>query len=163
MSRQPEVPSLPIRVGVSAAITRGGQLLLVGFDDESGFHFNLPGGGVEAGESLHEAVHREVWEECGAEVSVGPLLLCWEYVPVRADYLFGRQPSVRFLFRCTLRPDSEPRLPERPDPHQVSVQWVPLAALPEAPLIPAIAERLVAALAAPAAVDPFYPLFPSAL
>jgi ADP-ribose pyrophosphatase YjhB (NUDIX family) len=68
-----------IRFGVNAAIVRDGAILLVEFNDEqSGLHYNLPGGGVELGETLHEALRRGVREETCAEVEVGPLLLVWE-------------------------------------------------------------------------------------
>lgn len=48
-----------IRVGVNAAIVRDQAILLVEFDDaQSGLHYNLPGGGVHAGETLHAALRR---------------------------------------------------------------------------------------------------------
>ena len=62
-----------IRVGVNAAIVRDESILLVEFDDETGRHCSLPEGSVEAGESLHQAVRREVREETGAEVGVSKL------------------------------------------------------------------------------------------
>jgi ADP-ribose pyrophosphatase YjhB (NUDIX family) len=36
--------------------------------------WSLPGGRVELGETLIEAVRREIKEECGLDVSVGPLV-----------------------------------------------------------------------------------------
>src|SRR3712207_8409262 len=47
-----------------------GAVLMVEYD-EWGLHYNLPGGGLERGESLHEGVRREVLEETSAEVEVG--------------------------------------------------------------------------------------------
>lgn len=55
--------SFPIRVGVNAVITFDNQLLAVKFDDETGPHYNLPGGGVEAGERIPDGLIREVYEE----------------------------------------------------------------------------------------------------
>jgi ADP-ribose pyrophosphatase YjhB (NUDIX family) len=43
----------------------------------------LPGGLIEAGESAEEAVRREVREECGIEVAVGPVLGLFE--PIHRD------------------------------------------------------------------------------
>jgi len=66
--------SYPTRphLAVSAAIIRDGKVLIVrrARPPAHGL-FTLPGGGVEAGETLHEAVIREVREETG--LSVEPL------------------------------------------------------------------------------------------
>jgi 8-oxo-dGTP diphosphatase len=58
-------PSRPY-LAVSAAIIRDGKVLIVrrARAPARGV-FTLPGGGVEAGETLHEAVAREVLEETG--------------------------------------------------------------------------------------------------
>src|SRR6476661_10582344 len=58
-----------------AAVVESGRLLLLFCvpRDEAGF-WVLPGGGREPGESAEECVAREVREEAGVEVAVGPLL-----------------------------------------------------------------------------------------
>lgn len=67
----PERRSYPTRpyLAVSAAIIRAGKVLIVrrGRPPASGL-FTLPGGGVEAGETLRQAVIREVREETGLTV-----------------------------------------------------------------------------------------------
>lgn len=137
-----------IRVGASAVVVRDGAVLMIGYDldDGSGFHYNFPGGGVKTGEGLHEAVQREVWEEAGAEVEVGPLLFVTEYVPFRHDNRYGTVQKLNLFFRCTLKPGSEPQQPEAPIDTQAGVFWVPLADLPTVPLLPSIGSRVQAAL-----------------
>jgi 8-oxo-dGTP diphosphatase len=143
-----------IRVSVNAAIVRDGAIVLVEFDDEqSGLHYNLPGGGVEVGESLHEALRREVREETCAEVDVGHFLLVWEYVPGQYAGRYGPVQKLGLVFACTLREGSMPRLPEKPDADQTGVRWVQLDDLPQTPLLPYISERLIAALRRPADPD----------
>ena len=63
--RYPERPIL----GVGALILRGDEILLVerGREPLKGY-WSLPGGVVEAGEGLEEAIRREVLEETGLEV-----------------------------------------------------------------------------------------------
>ena len=66
-------PNRPI-LAVSAAIIRDGRILIVrrARPPAHGL-FTLPGGGVEVGETLHEAVIREVREETA--LTVEPLAL----------------------------------------------------------------------------------------
>ena len=62
----PEGRSYPTRpyLAVSAAIIRDGKVLIVRRARSPAYGvFTLPGGGVEVGETLHEAVIREVLEE----------------------------------------------------------------------------------------------------
>ena len=65
--------ALGVRTSVSAVIFgRGGRLLLQQRSD--GGQWGLPGGSVEIGESVHDAVIREVREETGLEVAVRRLV-----------------------------------------------------------------------------------------
>lgn len=60
-----EYPEQPI-AGVGALIVHEGKLLLVkrGVDPAKG-KWSIPGGAVELGERMRDAVVREVKEECG--------------------------------------------------------------------------------------------------
>jgi len=63
-------PKAPI-TGVGGIIQKDGKVLLVkrGKEPNKG-KWTVPGGVVEVGETLHEAVKREVMEECSIEVEV---------------------------------------------------------------------------------------------
>ena len=136
-----------IRLVARAAIVRDDAILLVAFDGENGFHYNLPGGGVEPGERLYDAVRREVREEAAAEVEVKELLFVYECFPPDYGFSLDEKPHcVDFLFHCVLCEGSMPRLPDNPDENEVAVHWVPLAELPNAPLVPRIQDRVIAAL-----------------
>jgi ADP-ribose pyrophosphatase YjhB (NUDIX family) len=147
---------LPIRVAVWAVIVRDGQILLVEFNDpavSTPWHFNLPGGGVEPGETLHQAVEREVRKETCAEVVVGDLLFLRDYVPPHPDA--AARPHVRAVFQCTLRPGCEPALPRTPDPLQIGVRWAYVDDLPALPLIPPLGPAIRDALSRPNHRDPY--------
>ncbi|HEV2125299.1 MAG TPA: NUDIX domain-containing protein, partial [Chloroflexota bacterium] len=73
-----------IRVAANAVIVRDGQVLLVEFSGGTELaHFNFPGGGLEPGETLEEAVRREVREETCLDVMVQRLLLVVQSVGSR--------------------------------------------------------------------------------
>jgi 8-oxo-dGTP diphosphatase len=64
-----------IRVGVGAIVTRDGLLLMVRRAKEPGRRlWSIPGGHVEIGEYLTDAVTREVKEETALDVEVGDLV-----------------------------------------------------------------------------------------
>lgn len=67
-------PSRPI-VSVGAVVIDAGRVLLVkrGRPPLKG-EWSLPGGAVEVGETLSAAVQREVFEETGLVVDVGPIV-----------------------------------------------------------------------------------------
>jgi 8-oxo-dGTP diphosphatase len=62
-------------VGVGAVIVQDGQVLLVKrkYEPLAG-QWSLPGGAVEIGETLESCLVREMVEETGLEVSVGPVI-----------------------------------------------------------------------------------------
>ncbi len=63
----------PVRVRAGAVVIRDGAVLLIRFTEEGcGSHYELPGGGVEAGETLEAAALRELGEETGLAGTVGP-------------------------------------------------------------------------------------------
>ena len=53
-----------LRPGAYAILPREGQLLLT-YQGDPHFEFQLPGGGIDPGESPIQALHREVFEETG--------------------------------------------------------------------------------------------------
>jgi ADP-ribose pyrophosphatase YjhB (NUDIX family) len=58
-----------IRVSVNAFIVDDAGRVLLQRRSDNG-NWNMPGGGLEMGESLSEALHREVLEETGLEVTI---------------------------------------------------------------------------------------------
>jgi 8-oxo-dGTP diphosphatase len=75
--RYPERPM----VGVGAIILRDDQVLLVQRGKEPSYgKWSIPGGLVELGESLQEAVMREVREEVGLDVQVRDLVVALDRV-----------------------------------------------------------------------------------
>lgn len=68
-----EYPAAPI-VAVGAVIVHQGRALLVRRAKAPALGaWVIPGGGVELGERVEDAVAREVCEECGIAIALGPL------------------------------------------------------------------------------------------
>ncbi len=65
------------KIRVSGFIQTNGRVLLVRQRRAGSTYWLLPGGGVQRGETLSAALHREVWEECALRVQPGraPLAL----------------------------------------------------------------------------------------
>jgi mutator protein MutT len=87
-----EYPVLPI-VGVAAIVFSDGKVLLVRRGNEPGRgRMGLPGGVIELGESVEQAVIREVKEECGIEIK--PLRI----VAVRDSITYDEFGKIRFHY-----------------------------------------------------------------
>jgi 8-oxo-dGTP diphosphatase len=69
-----EYPTAPIP-SVGAIVLKGDHILLVlrGQEPSQG-KWSIPGGALELGETIHQAACREVREECGVEIEVGPVV-----------------------------------------------------------------------------------------
>ncbi|MEX2103925.1 MAG: NUDIX domain-containing protein, partial [Bacilli bacterium] len=105
-------------------------------------HYNLPAGGVEAGESVIEAVIREAKEEASVDVEVGPIAFVLENAPHLSLNKSGIH-GLHLMFDCTIKEGSIPAFPENPDPNQTGVKWIPLSQLDEIVLYPNIKQHIL--------------------
>lgn len=80
MTSKREFPERPV-VGVGGVVIEDGRTLLIrrGNEPLKG-HWSIPGGTLELGETLVEGVARELLEETGLEVRVGPLIEVFERI-----------------------------------------------------------------------------------
>ncbi|MGF2616660.1 NUDIX domain-containing protein [Rossellomorea vietnamensis] len=133
----------PIRVKAGALIIQDQKVLLAKFKDENGIHYNLPGGGVEKGESTSEAAVREAKEEAGVDVIVANLAFIYEYAPHQNDYIFGNTPNLSLFFDCRISGMDSP-LPDSPDLNQVGAEWILIVKLETITLYPKIQPQIKA-------------------
>ena len=98
------------RPGAYALLLRGTQVLLT-FQEAPEPEYQLPGGGIERGESPYHALHREVAEETGWTISQPRFLMRYRRFCYMPDYdLWAEKICSVWLARPALRlgPPSEP-------------------------------------------------------
>lgn len=119
-------------VCVGAVVLRGNDLLMVrrGHGPGSG-QWSVPGGRVERGETLAEAVVRELEEETGLEGLCGPFLGWVERIDDDAHFVIMDFEVV------VLSPD-----PPTAGSDAAEARWVPVWDVPELNLVEGLAEFL---------------------
>ena len=98
------------RPGAYAVLERGGRLLVT-HQAEPVPEYQLPGGGIDPGESPLRALHREVFEETGWTIAVTARLGAFQRMAYLPEYdLWARKVCHVYLARPALRrgPPSEP-------------------------------------------------------
>jgi len=135
----PETSSTPAparpELAVGAVAVRDGHLLMIRRGHEPGAGlWSVPGGRVEAGETLHEAVVREVAEETGLAVEVGRYLGHVERIGGASG---GPVPPYHFVildFAVDVVGAAEPVAGDDAD----DAVWVPLTGLADVAVVPGL-------------------------
>ncbi len=140
------------RIRVAGLVVNGGRILLVRQEKEGRSYWLLPGGGVEQGEELVDALRRELAEECGWEAPhiSGPIALV-ETIPP-PDATTGRH-ILHMIFEVEVEPMALERLVSADDA-VLGHAFVDRGALSEIDLRPPIHDYLRAYRAG----DPFVSL-----
>lgn len=123
-----------VRLRVAAIVLRGDALLLVKHVKAGEAYWMLPGGGVRFGETLRQALIRELREETGLDIEAGKLVLVNDSIPPDK-----RRHMVNLYFTAKicggdLRLGSDPRVAE--------VAFMPVDKLPSVTLLPDFAGEL---------------------
>ncbi|HMH70374.1 MAG TPA: NUDIX domain-containing protein, partial [Candidatus Saccharimonadales bacterium] len=81
----------PRRVSVRGIIFKDGRMLAQqlkpGSDGKVRDYWCTPGGGLEANESLHDGLHREMIEETGIAPKIGKLLFIQQFAERETEFL----------------------------------------------------------------------------
>jgi len=131
-------PARPI-LAVSAAVFRKGRVLIVRRARAPLLgHFSLPGGGVEVGETLAEAVARELMEEVGVKAEILAFNRHVEAIAHEGERVRTHFVIASFVARWM---SGEPRLSDEVD----AADWIDPAAPLPSPTTPELAEVLASA------------------
>ena len=104
-------------VSVKALLEREGKFLMIRGTREGEAEWSFPGGLVDRGEGLAEALRREVREETGLRVRVGRPFHAGKY-----EHPEGGENVVVF-YRCEVT-GGEPELGSEPDQQFLALEWV---------------------------------------
>ena len=139
--------SFHIRVSARGIVINNDKILLNEFG--GGEYYNIPGGGVEPGETVKQAVVRELLEETGLNVTVGDFIFALEYEPNNCNFIYGKTPQISLVFRCYLNGEDKikpPSIPDiDPDNPEISseAKWVEISDLEGINYVPYIHEQLM--------------------
>lgn len=127
------------QVAVGAIAVHAGQILLVrrGHGPAAG-SWSVPGGRVEAGETLHEAVVREVAEETGVGVVVDHFLGWVERIDATPDGSTGSHFVILDFAVTVLDPDA----PLVAGDDATEAAWTSFDDLGDLPLVPGLLDFL---------------------
>ena len=85
-----------VRAGVKALIVHKGKILMIQERIDDLVIHDFPGGGIEYGESITEALHREVMEEVGLKITIERPLGNWWFINRETVHI------VSMGYQCTL-------------------------------------------------------------
>lgn len=99
------------RPGVYAVLPRAGQLLLT-YQAAPHDEFQLPGGGVDPGESPLQALHREVFEETGWRIAKPRKIGVFRRFVYMPEYKMHAEKLCHVYFAYPVRPIGPPVEPD---------------------------------------------------
>ncbi len=124
---------MSVRNSAKAILVKDNEILLNRCSSRLGQYYALPGGGQREGETLQEALVREVLEETGLRVR--PERLCGVYEHITTGREDGNGHKIYFVFVCTPEGKGREKPTER-DAFQLGSQWVKLEDIPHTRLFP---------------------------
>ncbi len=124
-----------IRNRACAVIVQDGKVLLVQHQKNEKHYWLFPGGGVEYGETLQEAVVRELKEETNLDVEAGDLIMVSESIPPdRHRHVINYYYEAKVIGGNMKLGD---------DKYLFNVQWHPVESLPDLTIYPAVAPEIM--------------------
>jgi 8-oxo-dGTP diphosphatase len=126
------------------------KILMIHRNRAGDLYYIVPGGGVEAGETIEEAAHREADEETGLVIELGELL--WKrpfFTPMHNGDNLAQMEYAYLVTQFSGTPHlSGPEFYRQSETNIYSLEWMPLAQFPNQVVYPSgmDREKLLAAL-----------------
>lgn len=133
-----------IRITVRAVIIQDEKILLIKKDSpEEGVRYTLPGGALQSGETLHQAVIRECLEEINSTVEAFDVLHIADFFIPKLEPKPYTRHQLEVLIQCQIPADYTPSSGPDPDKHQIGVEWLPIKQLEERAISPVFFAELL--------------------
>lgn len=113
------------RPGAYAILPRDGKILVT-YQADPHFEFQLPGGGIDAGEGAIQALHREVFEETGYRIANPRRLGAFRRFTYMPEYDLFAEKVCHIYLAFPVRPHGHPT-----EPGHIAVWMEPDVALAE--------------------------------
>ncbi len=130
-----------MKVRPAALIIREGTVLTMRYRYGNRYVHVLPGGNPDPGESLSDALRRELSEELGIVVTVGNMVLAGEVL-----HFNGREDTLHCVFRADIT--SGDPAPDGANTSAEAIEWIAAARLDSINLYPNFGARLAGKIAA---------------
>lgn len=131
------------RNSCKAVIVKNGKILFTLNRDDSGDFYFLPGGGQKFGETLHQALQREVLEETGWIVEPGELILSRDYIGANHEFARWEADAHQTELIFTAIPIRHKEQPLEPDAWQTGIEWVEPDRLKDIRIYPSILKTIL--------------------
>lgn len=102
------------KISVACAIKFEDEILIISEKQKGQIYIDMPAGGVEHGETLDEAVIREIKEETNLEVGQPTLVGIFEYIE-------SEKTTINFLYMIDLK--EKPELTKVNDEDVIGIEW----------------------------------------
>ncbi len=144
------------RNSCKAVIVKEGKILLTQNRDKTGNFYLLPGGGQKFGETLLQAMQREVLEETGWIVEPGELILVRDYIG--SNHEFARWEAdahqTELIFRAV--PVRHVKQALVPDAWQTGIEWVDIGNLGDVRIYPSVLKEIIPEIVTYGYTGPMY-------
>ncbi|OLQ70097.1 DNA mismatch repair protein MutT [Photobacterium proteolyticum] len=125
------------RISVRAVFYNQDHILLCKHQDERGFWYITPGGGVEHGETLEDTFHRELMEEIGLKATMGDVLCIRDLISDRSPTPYLPEHFHQIEIFVEGKTPNFINTASKLDPAQIGYEWVPLERLDNILFFPA--------------------------
>lgn len=120
-----------MRPGVKALIVHDNKILLISEkvkrNGKSVIISDFPGGGIEFGENLQDALKREVLEEVGLKIQVEKVVGAWDFVLGSGDHDDPQKDGVHIVcigYQCSLRSNAKIDISKNPSEENIfDAKW----------------------------------------